>query len=87
MTLGPALLLLAVLERRSETAGRRLLALFGRVPLFVFVVHFALLRASSALAARARWGAAVFQPPPGHAGSPNGPFRPPTWSGQPPCWR
>jgi len=39
MTLGPALIVLAYLDRRSFKSGNPLL-IFGRVPLFYFVLHF-----------------------------------------------
>jgi uncharacterized membrane protein len=71
MTLGPALCLLAALDRRGPATGAPgPLTVLGRVPLFFYLTHFALLRAASAIAARARWGADAFRPPPGHAGSP-----------------
>jgi uncharacterized membrane protein len=72
MTLGPALGLLAALDGRG-TPGP-LLVVLGRVPLFFFVAHFALLRGASAVAAVFRFGPAAFVPPPGHAGSPELPL-------------
>jgi hypothetical protein len=47
---------------------------FGRVPLFFYVVHLYLLRFSAAPLAFARFGPSAFQPPPGHAGSPEYPL-------------
>jgi hypothetical protein len=47
---------------------------FGRVPLFFYVVHLYLLRFSAAPLAFARFGKSAFQPPPGHAGSPEYPL-------------
>ena len=44
MTLGPALILLAWLERKSLSKSNPLIV-FGRVPLFYFVVHFFLAHA------------------------------------------
>ncbi len=59
MTLGPALLLLAELERVA--LGRRHpLVVFGRVPFAYYVVHFWLLHAVAALAAFLRYGTAAW---------------------------
>lgn len=69
MTLGPALLVLAALERWSP----RVLApldVFGRVPLFFYLAHLYLLRFTAAPIAYARFGASALEPPPGHAGNP-----------------
>jgi uncharacterized membrane protein len=74
MTLGPALCLLAAVDGRNPATLARPVILFGRVPLFFFLAHFALLRAVSALLAWARWGEGAFRPPPGHAGSPEWPL-------------
>lgn len=70
MTLGPALLLLGVLEKaRSKRLAP--FELFGRVPLFFYVAHLYLLRFSALLLAVHRFGAsAALAPPPGHAGNP-----------------
>lgn len=72
MTLGPALLLLSFLDS-SRPAGRwrAALAVLGGVPLFFYVAHLALLRYTSLPLAYLRFGAAAFEPPPGHAGSPD----------------
>jgi hypothetical protein len=52
MTLGPALLLLAVLERaRGRFAD--ILETFGRVPLFFYVLHFFLAHLAAGLVAMA----------------------------------
>ncbi len=69
MTLGPALLVLAALERYSPrwTAP---LDVFGRVPLFFYLAHLYLLRFTAAPVAYARFGSSALQPPPGHAGNP-----------------
>jgi uncharacterized membrane protein len=71
MTLGPALCLLALLER-----GRfpRPVVVFGRVPLLFYVGHLMLLRYTSLPAGIARFGASALRPPPGHAGSPEFPL-------------
>ena len=73
MTLGPALLLLAELERRFARAPEPLVTL-GRVPLFFYVAHLYLLRFTAAPLAFARFGKSAFAPPPGHAGSPELPL-------------
>jgi len=69
MTLGPALLVLAALERGTP----RWLApldIFGRVPLFFYLAHLYLLRLTAAPLAYARFGASALEPPPGHGGNP-----------------
>jgi uncharacterized membrane protein len=76
MTLGPALLLLARLERVPERALEPL-AIFGRVPLFFYVAHLYLLRVVAIPLAIARFGKSAILPPPGHAGSPEFPL----WAG------
>jgi uncharacterized membrane protein len=73
MTLGPALLLLAEFERRFASAPEQLVT-FGRVPLFFYVAHLYLLRFAAAPLAFERFGKSAFQPPPGHAGSPELPL-------------
>jgi uncharacterized membrane protein len=73
MTLGPALIALALLERVPGRAWQAVVT-FGRVPLFFYVVHLYLLRFSAAPLAFARFGPSAFQPPPGHAGSPEYPL-------------
>jgi len=76
MTLGPALSLLALLDREQSGAGAPLfrlvnpLVVLGGVPLFFYVAHLALLRYTSAPIAFVRFGPSAFRPPPGHAGSP-----------------
>jgi uncharacterized membrane protein len=76
MTCGPALLALAWAEGRPMTWARPLLV-FGRVPLFYFVLHFVLLHALAAVVCAVRYGSAhwmfespdlanyPFTPPPG----------------------
>jgi len=59
MTLGPALLLLAYLDRLPFSAANPLLVL-GRVPLFFFVLHFYAAHAAAALMAWVRYGHAAF---------------------------
>ena len=77
MTLGPALVVLAWLDGRTW-ARTNLLIVFGRVPLFYFVLHFYLIHALAALLALVRYGgrawAFVFNPPPsmGGQGFPSG---------------
>jgi hypothetical protein len=59
MTLGPALLLLAWFERAPYVAGRPLL-IFGRVPMFFYLIHLPLIHALARGAALARYGPAIF---------------------------
>jgi uncharacterized membrane protein len=73
MTLGPALIVLALLER-VPTRSWQPIVTFGRVPLFFYVVHLYLLRFTAAPLAYARFGPSAFAPPPGHAGSPGLPL-------------
>ena len=76
MTLGPALVLLGLFERGTPRLLRPSL-LYGKVPLFYYVVHFALIHAIAVVVCFARYGAAhwlfespdmahyPFSPPPG----------------------
>jgi uncharacterized membrane protein len=73
MTLGPALIVLALFERVDPSKLRPLLV-FGRVPLFFYVAHLYLLRFTAAPLAYMRFGMAAFTPPPGHNGSPELPL-------------
>lgn len=57
MTMGPALLVLAWIDRRGWTAGHPLVVI-GRVPLFYYVVHFWLIHAAASLLAYVRYGGA-----------------------------
>lgn len=59
MTLGPALLLLAALERRQLDVRHPFVA-FGRVPFAYYVVHFWLLHVIAVAMAFARYGAATW---------------------------
>ena len=72
MTLGPALAALALLERFNFRRANPLI-LFGRVPLFYFLVHFYLIRVLADLFAWSRYGNAArqffFQPLPSMGGS------------------
>jgi hypothetical protein len=52
----------------------RPLATLGRVPLLFYVGHLLLLRYVSLPLGFARFGKSAFQPPPGHAGSPEYPL-------------
>jgi uncharacterized membrane protein len=74
MTLGPAMLALAWVEGRSGRWQRPLLV-FGRVPLFYFVVHFALLHTVAVVVCLVRYGSAhwMFESP----SLANYPFTPP----------
>ena len=73
MTLGPALILLAIFERHAPAV----LVTFGRAPLFFFVAHFYLAHAISVALAYVRYGAAasgfIWNPPPS-MGAPRGLF-------------
>ncbi len=55
MTLGPALLVLSYFERRRFSPANPLIV-FGRVPLFYFVLHFYVIHALAVLAAIFRYG-------------------------------
>jgi len=58
MTLGPALLALAYLDRRSFSSKNPLIV-FGRVPLFYFILHFYMIHALIVLASWLRYGSAA----------------------------
>jgi uncharacterized membrane protein len=72
MTLGPALMLLASLDRRVLMPENPLVV-FGRVPLFYFVTHFFLAHLAAVLLAWTRYGAATrafqFHPVPSMGGA------------------
>lgn len=59
MTLGPALLLMPVLERWNGRAADRV-SVFGRVPFFYYVLHFALIYAAAIAWSYARYGQAFW---------------------------
>ena len=70
MTLGLALLLLGATDRGFAAAARPLVV-FGRVPLFYYLIHLALIDAVTVALAIARYGSRVGQmmangPPPGY---------------------
>jgi uncharacterized membrane protein len=71
MTLGPAILLLAWLDHLTPSSANPLL-IFGRVPMFYFVLHFFLIHALLVLLSLVRYGysatAFIFNPPPSMTG-------------------
>lgn len=74
MTLGPILVLLAVLERSDlPPRAARVLEVFGRVPLFFYVTHLYLLRPIGIACALGRFGWAAVDPAQ-HDGSPEWPL-------------
>jgi hypothetical protein len=58
MTLGPALLFLACFDQRTFSLANPLVV-FGRVPMFYFVLHFYLIHILVVLAAWLRYGSAA----------------------------
>ncbi|MGZ4900257.1 MAG: hypothetical protein ACXV8X_11425, partial [Candidatus Angelobacter sp.] len=58
MTLGPALLVLAWFDQRTFKPANPLVV-FGRVPMFYFILHFYLIHALAVLAAWLRYGSSV----------------------------
>ena len=64
MTLGPAMLFLRAADRETPSALRPALTI-GRVPLFYFILHFALIHLLAVLVCLARYGSAhwMFQSP------------------------
>jgi len=70
MTLGPALIVLAAADRPAGAFGRFLI-IFGRVPLFYYVLHLYVIHALALGLTYAQHGEApgwLFSFPPGHAG-------------------
>jgi uncharacterized membrane protein len=71
MTLGPALLVLAYLDQRRFKPNNPLIV-FGRVPMFYFVLHFYLIHALAVVAAWLRYGRSaddfIFNPLPSMGG-------------------
>ena len=71
MTLGPALLMLAYFDSRNPSPSNPLVV-FGRVPLFYFVVHFYLAHTAIVVLSFVRYGSAagsfMFQPVPSMGG-------------------
>lgn len=71
MTLGPALVLLAYLDQRTFQFANPLIV-FGRVPMFYFVLHFYLIHALVVIAAWLRYGISanrfIFNPVPSMGG-------------------
>jgi len=69
MTLGPALCLLSIFTGWGPGRLRNALLVFGRVPLFYYVLHLYLLRFTALPVSFWLYGAAAVKPPPGPAGS------------------
>lgn len=70
MTLGPALCALAWMDRPSEHRALRMLAVFGGVPLFYYVLHLILMRWTAIPIGFYQLGDRLLAPPPqGTAGS------------------
>jgi uncharacterized membrane protein len=71
MTLGPALIMLGLFDRISFKSSHPMIV-FGRVPLYYFVIHFYLAHIASAVLALAKYGSAawafVFHPVPSMGG-------------------
>jgi uncharacterized membrane protein len=72
MTLGPAILLLALLDRPAGPAASKI-CVYGRVPFFYYVLHIPLIHAMSVGVFYAKYGADVFKynlanPPPADFG-------------------
>jgi len=72
MTLGPAILLLAILERPAGPAASKV-SVYGRVPFFYYVLHIPLVHGMAVAVFYARYGPAVFHygpanPPPADFG-------------------
>ena len=55
MTIGPAIVLLALLPQRLGVLGRALVV-FGRVPLFYYILHFLLIHGLAVVLARQKYG-------------------------------
>jgi uncharacterized membrane protein len=61
MTLGPALLLLAALDRPKQSGPlARALIVFGRAPLFFYVLHLALIHLVAVIFSMVRYGHAIW---------------------------
>jgi len=69
MTLGPGLCLLSIFEGWSKGWLRDAFLVFGRVPLFFYILHLYLLRFTAIPVSFALYGAEAATPPPGPAGS------------------
>ncbi len=72
MTLGPALALLALLDRPAGPIASKI-RVFGRVPFFYYVLHIPLVHAMAIVFGLIRYGPAIFtwsrtNPPPVDAG-------------------
>ena len=71
MTLGPAILLLAGVDRLAASAGNPPVV-FGRVPMFYFILHFYLIHGLLILMSFLRYGASasrfIFNPTPSMTG-------------------
>jgi uncharacterized membrane protein len=61
MTLGPALALLGLIADRPVPAALRPAVVFGRVPLFYYLLHLPLIHGAAVLVAVLRYGPAVLE--------------------------
>jgi uncharacterized membrane protein len=70
MTLGPAILLLSMLEKPAGPAASKV-CVYGRVPFFYYVLHIPLVHGMAVVAFYSRYGPAVFRYGPGNPPPPD----------------